>query len=79
MKGIRVPGGAADYGRNQLDGLTDRAKQLGAKGLVWMKVGDGGTLDSPVAKFLSRQSSRRWSTRSTPNRATSCCSSPTSG
>ncbi len=53
IKGIRVAGAAGDYGRNKLDGLTDRAKQLGAKGLVWMKVGDGGALDSPVAKFLS--------------------------
>jgi aspartyl-tRNA synthetase len=53
VKGIRVPGAAGDYGRNKLDQLTDRAKQLGAKGLVWMKVGDGGTVDSPVAKFLS--------------------------
>ena len=25
----------------------------GAKGLVWMRVGEGGALDSPVAKFLS--------------------------
>jgi aspartyl-tRNA synthetase len=53
IKAIRVPGAAADFGRNRLDGLTDRAKQLGAKGLVWMKVGDGGALDSPVAKFLA--------------------------
>lgn len=53
IKGIRVPGAAADYGRNKLDGLTDRAKAAGAKGLVWMRVGDGGALDSPVAKFLS--------------------------
>ena len=53
IKGIKVPGAAADYGRNKLDGLTDRAKSLGAKGLVWMKVDDGGTLTSPVAKFLS--------------------------
>jgi aspartyl-tRNA synthetase len=52
IKGIRVPGGAADYGRNQLDKLTDRAKSLGAKGLVWLKVTDDG-FDSPVAKFLS--------------------------
>jgi aspartyl-tRNA synthetase len=52
IKGIRVPGAAADFGRNKLDGLTDRAKGLGAKGLVWMKVTDDG-LDSPVAKFLS--------------------------
>jgi aspartyl-tRNA synthetase len=52
IKGIRVPGVAADFGRNKLDGLTDRAKGLGAKGLVWMKVTAEG-LDSPVAKFLS--------------------------
>jgi aspartyl-tRNA synthetase len=53
IKGLRVPGAAADFGRNKLDGLTDRAKALGAKGLVWMKVGEEGALDSPVAKFLS--------------------------
>ena len=53
IKGLRVVGGSADYGRNKLDALTDRAKSLGAKGLVWMRVGDGGALDSPVAKFLS--------------------------
>ena len=56
IKGIRVPGAAGDYGRNQLDKLTDRAKSLGAKGLVWMKVvdpGEGSGFDSPVAKFLS--------------------------
>ncbi len=53
IKALRVPGASADFGRNRLDGLTDRAKQAGAKGLVWMRVGDGGALDSPVAKFLS--------------------------
>jgi aspartyl-tRNA synthetase len=52
VKGIRVPSAAADYGRNKLDQLTDRAKGLGAKGLVWLKVTAEG-LDSPVAKFLS--------------------------
>src|SRR5690606_11392325 len=52
IKGIRVPGQAAEYGRNQLDKLTDRAKSLGAKGLVWIKVGES-ELESPVAKFLS--------------------------
>lgn len=44
---------AAAYGRNKLDALTDRAKKLGAKGLVWMKVQADGTVESPVAKFLS--------------------------
>jgi aspartyl-tRNA synthetase len=53
IKGMRVPGRAAEFGRSKLDALTDRAKKLGAKGLVWMRVGDAGVLDSPVAKFLT--------------------------
>lgn len=57
IKGLRVDAvnfpEAAAAGRNKLDQLTERAKQLGAKGLVWMRVGEGNTLDSPVAKFLS--------------------------
>ena len=52
VKGIRVPGAAGAFGRNQLDKLTDRAKGLGAKGLVWLKVTADGGFDSPVAKFL---------------------------
>ncbi|MFN8035965.1 MAG: aspartate--tRNA ligase [Acidimicrobiia bacterium] len=52
VKGIRVAGeGSAT--RSRLDALTDRAKQLGAAGLVWMRVEDGRALTSPVAKFLS--------------------------
>ena len=57
IKGIRVPATdlpeAASAGRGRLDALTDRAKQLGAKGLVWIKVAAEGSLESPVAKFLS--------------------------
>jgi aspartyl-tRNA synthetase len=52
VKGIRVPG-AGDLSRSRLDDLTDRAKRWGAKGLVWMRVREGGELESPVAKFLS--------------------------
>ena len=52
IKGIRVPGRAEAMGRNKLDALTDKAKSLGAKGLVWLKVTSDG-FDSPVAKFLS--------------------------
>jgi aspartyl-tRNA synthetase len=61
VKAIRVPGGG-DATRSRLDGLVVRAKELGAKGLVWLRVvpaeGSGGpggppTLESPVAKFLS--------------------------
>ena len=53
IKGICAPGRAEEFGRNKLDGLTDRAKKIGAKGLVWIKVGASGELESPVAKFLS--------------------------
>ena len=53
VKGICVPG-AADSSRSTLDGLVDRAKDLGAAGLVWMRVKAGNELESPVAKFLSQ-------------------------
>jgi aspartyl-tRNA synthetase len=57
IKGLRVDSAtypeAAASGRSKLDAFTDRAKQMGAKGLVWIKVGDDLALDSPVAKFLS--------------------------
>ncbi len=53
IKGINVAGKADELGRNKLDALTDRAKQMGAKGLVWLKVAEDGSLESPVAKFLS--------------------------
>ncbi len=52
VKGIRVPGGS-DFSRARLDRLTAQAKRYGAKGLVWMRVGEERSLESPVAKFLS--------------------------
>ena len=52
VKGICLTGGG-DASRSTLDKLVDRAKQLGAAGLVWMRVVAGGELESPVAKFLS--------------------------
>jgi aspartyl-tRNA synthetase len=52
IKGINAAGKAAEYGRNKLDALTDKAKSMGAKGLVWLKVAADGSLESPVAKFL---------------------------
>jgi len=52
VKAIRVPG-EGGLGRGRLDALIERAKHLGAAGLVWMRVGDGGVLDAPTVKFLS--------------------------
>jgi aspartyl-tRNA synthetase len=53
IKGINAAGKADDYGRNKLDAMTDKAKKMGAKGLVWLKVATDGTFESPVAKFLT--------------------------
>ena len=53
IKGINATGKAEAMGRNKLDGLTDKAKEMGAKGLVWLKVAADGSVESPVAKFLS--------------------------
>jgi len=52
VKALCEPGGAS-RSRNDLDALTDKAKRWGAKGLVWMKVGEDLAVTSPVAKFLS--------------------------
>src|SRR5262245_59039327 len=54
VKGVRVPG-RGDMSRAQRDALIDRAKELGAAGLVWVIVGEHGALDSPTAKFWSEQ------------------------
>lgn len=50
VKGINA--GAQGLSRSGMDALVDRARQLGAKGLVWLVV-EAGRLRSPVAKFLS--------------------------
>lgn len=52
VKGIRVEG-QGTLGRSRVDALVDRAKELGAAGLVWMRVTEGSVLESPVVKFLS--------------------------
>ena len=52
IKAIRVEG-EGDMTRSKLDALTERAKSLGAAGLVWMRVREGGALESPVVKFCS--------------------------
>ncbi|HEY5890340.1 MAG TPA: aspartate--tRNA ligase [Acidimicrobiia bacterium] len=53
VRGINV--GAQEWSRSRADAMTDRAKTLGAGGLVWMVVEPDGSLRSPVAKFLNKQ------------------------
>lgn len=51
VRGINL--GPREMSRAQLDGLIDRARELGAAGLVWAVAEEDGGLRSPVAKFLS--------------------------
>lgn len=53
VTGLAAPG-CASFSRNQIDGLTNFVKSLGAKGLVWFKVQEAG-IDLPTAKFLSEK------------------------
>jgi aspartyl-tRNA synthetase len=49
VQALTVPGAA--FSRKDLDDLVERAKGAGAKGLVWVRVGEG-TLQSPAARHL---------------------------
>jgi aspartyl-tRNA synthetase len=51
VRGINA--GRQDWSRSRADALTERAKELGAGGLVWMVVEEDGSLRSPIAKFLN--------------------------
>ncbi|MDP8944067.1 MAG: aspartate--tRNA ligase [Actinomycetota bacterium] len=53
VRGFAVDAGGGELPRSRLDELTERAKGLGAKGLVWAVVESDGSWRSPVAKFLS--------------------------
>jgi aspartyl-tRNA synthetase len=52
IKGLAAPGGA-QLSRKELDALVEDAKGRGAAGLVWIVVEEGGSVRSPVEKFLS--------------------------
>ena len=57
--------GCAGYTRKQLDELTDFVKrpQIGAKGLVWVKVENDGSFKSSVGKFYSEADLKQWAER----------------
>ena len=52
IRGISVPGGAAEFSRKKIDKLTEEAKHYGAKGLLWVKVEENGYASS-ASKFLT--------------------------
>jgi aspartyl-tRNA synthetase len=56
VRGLRATG---DFPRSRLDALTEQAKSLGAKGLVWATIEAGGEWRSPIAKFLKPEERAR--------------------
>lgn len=57
--------GQASMTRKQIDGLTDWVKrpQIGAKGLVYIKFNEDGSLKSSIGKFFSEDELRAWGER----------------
>ena len=57
--------GCATYTRKQIDELTDFVKrpQIGAKGLVWVKVEADGSIKSSVGKFYGEDDLKAWAER----------------
>ena len=57
--------GCANYTRKQLDQLTDFVKrpQIGAKGLMWVKLEEDGSIKSSVSKFYTEEELRTWADR----------------
>ncbi len=49
---LRVPAGAA-FSRKQIDDYAAHAGKYGAKGLAYIKLGEGGEITSPIAKFFA--------------------------
>jgi aspartyl-tRNA synthetase len=52
VRGFKTQG---EFPRKRFDDLTERAKAMGAKGLVWAVVESGGEWRSPIAKFLTTE------------------------
>ena len=57
--------GCASYTRKQIDELTEFVKrpQIGAKGLVWVKVEADGSFKSSVGKFYGEDDLKAWAER----------------
>jgi aspartyl-tRNA synthetase len=54
--------GCASYSRKDIDKLTDWVKrpQIGARGMVWGKFNEDGTIKSAVDKFYSQEDLKAW-------------------
>lgn len=60
--GIVAKGIAGSYSNKDLNALTDWVKrpQIGAKGLVYVRFNEDGTIKSTVGKFFSDEALREW-------------------
>jgi len=58
IRGIVVPG-AARYSRKELDDLEAVSVEMGAKGLVWQRVGASGAHDSSIKKIVGQETFER--------------------
>jgi len=56
IRGFKATG---EFPRKRLDDLTEQAKELGAKGLVWAVVESETEWRSPIAKFLREEEMRK--------------------
>lgn len=67
--GAIVAPGCAGYTRKQLDQLTEWVKrpQIGAKGLMWVKMEQDGSFKSSVSKFFTDDDLRAWAERAEMN------------
>ncbi|MEU5420977.1 aspartate--tRNA ligase [Streptomyces sp. NPDC001407] len=54
VRALAVPD-TAGQSRKFFDGLGEYAVEQGAKGLAWVRVGEGGELSGPIAKFLTEE------------------------
>ncbi|WP_181789806.1 aspartate--tRNA ligase [Streptomyces phytophilus] len=57
VRALPVPA-VQDQPRKFFDALGDFAVEQGAKGLAWVRVGEGGALTGPIAKFLTEENVR---------------------
>ncbi len=55
----------ASFTRKQIDELTEYVKrpQIGAKGLVWIRIDDGGEIKSSIDKFYDAATLQTWAAR----------------
>jgi len=55
VKALRLPGRAKDLSRKDLDGLPELVKPVGARGVAYARIQEGGAWQAPFAKTLDDQ------------------------